>query len=68
MGQQCPPAPSALEFLTAVRQDLKYGLRMLWKNPGFSLAAVLTLGLGIGRQHRHLHHHQCAAAESASLP
>ena len=45
--EQCRDA-RGVNFIETTIHDVRFGLRMLRKNPGFSLVAILTLMLGIG--------------------
>jgi putative ABC transport system permease protein len=44
-AEQQRPKAGAMSMLM---QDIRYGLRTIFRNPGFAIVAVIVLGLGIG--------------------
>ena len=39
---------NSLNTFETLWQDMQYGWRMLWKNPGITAVSLLSLALGIG--------------------
>ena len=47
ISEQCRRART-VQWVDDFLQDLRFGLRMLRKDPGYTLAAIVALGIGIG--------------------
>ena len=56
-----------LMSIDILMQDLKYTLRTLWRDPGFTAVAVLILALGDRREYRGVQRGEHAAAAAAAV-
>ena len=52
--------------METLMQDIRYGARMLMKNPGFLIVAVITLGLGYRSEYGHFQYGGFPAATAAA--
>ena len=58
---------NSIGFLETLWQDVRFALRMLRKNPGFSAVAILDARAWYWREHRDFQRCVCSAAETTSL-
>ena len=48
LGRRRSSRERRADLTDSFRKDISFGLRQLWRNKGFTLAAALTLALGVG--------------------